>query len=646
MRPHFLLACLFSLGFAAAAESPAEAAVKFCEALRDGKEQAQVIAYSALNPQTGDIKKAKIFAQWKRDAQALLPRPFEIAEEQVRGDQAAVILSQWEASDGHRMQLSLVACTKREGKWLACPVMGSFENSNVRYDPSILRDRQALTSWMHAREIHLREQWQMRVRQQWHERMSLRVSPSSLTTIEPKALLQDLLAGIRARDQAATLARLGGFSQDAVQDWPRIERKIHQVFSSDAWNQWPWKLLSSKQSILALGSAHELGDETVIEALVLHPDSLSEEPDFLSFSIFRDDQGRARIQLPEAFWLTAAAEEELGEIMDCDSPEHRQLYRSIRRQARRSWNNAPIEQPEALADIVEKSLQQSDFPSFWGAGSLAAQSADELLEMPAIIGLWKKLHGSTTGECLFGRVGFQVHKRHALLAMQSYSPGQQNPLVHHKIWFEKRGKEWFLCDAIPQPTPDELLQWWNDQKNAWSEKMADSIIEQCTRIGGLAPLAPQEEQVREVFASWLRAAEKRELSALLPFCAAFQDERSIKAMLQHLARTLQQGGTEAQLMSIRTHGRWTTVSAKIPSSPSHTEVFYPMHVFVVTDDGPRLLPQMDLKLTDQENPSRHFLNQLTLRDLKKFLPDAAVGELQHLYEAHHAEVKALRTPSP
>jgi hypothetical protein len=71
-----------------------------------------------------------------------------------------------------------------------------------------------------------------------------------------------------------------------------------------------------------------------------------------------------------------------------------------------------------------------------------------------------------------------------------------------------------------------------------------------------------------------------------------------------------------------------------------------MHVFVVTDDGPRLLPQMDLKLTDQENPSRHFLNQLTLRDMKKFLPDAAVGELQHLYEAHHAEVKALRTPSP
>jgi hypothetical protein len=646
MRSILLLTCLVTAGFADAADSPAEAAMKFCEALRDGKEQDQVMAYSALNPHTGEIKKEKIFAQWKREAQSLLARPFEIAEEQTRGDQAAVILSQWDAAEGRRFQLTLIACIKRDGKWLACPVMGSFENSSTRYDPPVISDRQALTSWLHSREVQLREQWQLRIREQWQQRMAQSIAPEALISIDPRSLIDGLFQAIRARDQAAILARLGGFSQEDVTDWSRIERRLDHAMNSDAWMQWPWKLFSQDASLIALGPAMEAADETIIEALVLHPDSLSEEPDFFSFTILRDRQGRARVQLPDVFLMKSASEEEMGEIMDADSADQRKLYDQIRQQARSAWNHQPLTQPEALADIIERSLQKSDFASFWGTGCIPSHHPDALLEMPAIISLWQKLHGSAMGQCLFGRVGFQVHQNHALLAMQSYAPHQDQPIAHHKIWLEKRGAEWFLCDGTPADAPDILTQWWSDQKKAWSPKMADSIIEQITRIGGLAPIAPEPEKVRQVFSSWLAAQEMGQLMRMLPHCAAFQDERSVRAMLQNLTHHLTISDAQTEILDVRTFGRWATVSTRYTTLSPKPTTLYPLFVFVVTDDGPRLLPQIDLKLTAQENPSRPFLNLLAIRDLKKFLPDSAVGELQHLYEQHLAAVNQLRHRAP
>jgi hypothetical protein len=59
---------------------------------------------------------------------------------------------------------------------------------------------------------------------------------------------------------------------------------------------------------------------------------------------------------------------------------------------------------------------------------------------------------------------------------------------------------------------------------------------------------------------------------------------------------------------------------------------------VVTEKGPRLLPQVELKLALSNNRSRNYLNNLAFTELKKYLPDAAVDELQKLYQKHETLV--------
>jgi hypothetical protein len=61
---------------------------------------------------------------------------------------------------------------------------------------------------------------------------------------------------------------------------------------------------------------------------------------------------------------------------------------------------------------------------------------------------------------------------------------------------------------------------------------------------------------------------------------------------------------------------------------------YPLFLFVHTDKGPRLLPQVELKLNAVKNRSREYLNDIAIKDLGKSLPDGAVDELRSLYTNH------------
>lgn len=645
MRAFLCLAYAFAAGISSAAESPSQAAILFAEAWRDGKTPSELSVISALHADTGEQKKQKIFALWRSESPHLLNQPFEVAEQQIREKQAAVILTQFDQESGHRFHLLSLACVQVHGQWRAAPIPGSFENSLISYEKTILQDRQDLETWMMERETSMRQDWHKRIRENRIKQMKESITPEALQSIQAHTLIEELLLAIRQRNHAAILARIGGFSQNSVADWKRMEEHVERVFSSDRWQQWPWRLLSSKKSLMTFSEVLDLGEEKSMDALILHPDSLYEEPECLHFSVQCDDQGIARVVLPEAFWVAHPSEEELAETMDCDLPDQRKLYAQLRQQARQLLPDDALKEPENIASVIEKSLQQLDFARFWATGCPPAET-DSLMEMPEVIGLWQKIHGASQGAQLLGLVGLQVHENHALLALQSYSPRQKNPFTLHKVWLEKRGQEWSLCADSPEPRPQPLTDWWNDSKKSWTQSIADSLTQQITRIGGLAAQSPDPTKVREVFEAWDHARKEQNLSALLPYSTAFLDERSIQSMMQSLAQNLSSPVGHHELLHVAAHGRWAGVSTKHLREPFQSVPHYPMYVFVMTDNGPRILPQIDIKLSANNHPYPDHIHQFALGDLKKFLPDAAIQELQQLYEQHRSLVEKRAFSAP
>lgn len=626
---------LISLGIAAthAAESPSQAALAFAEGLRDGLATDKLLERCALNPDTGERKKDQITTQWKADGKKMLPLAFRVAEEKITERHAAVVLAQYDEAGGSSSHVISLAIVKRAQEWLAAPVMSSFQNSVVSYDPEILTERKDLEHWMLAREIFLREDIKNRASQSLRDAMQKSIDAESLKTISPESLVQGLITAIRTRDQAGVLARLGGFSSDEIPEWDNIVRRVTKAFSSSDLQKWPWKLMAQPQALIGMGPTLDLGDEKSLDMLILHPDSLSEEPDYLSFSIQYDEAGRARVLLPEVFLMGDVSEDEMGQIMDYEDEEHLAMYQSIYLQARKGLEGTDLKSAGALAQLLEKSLQNNDFGTFWSTGAAPAKKS-LLLNMPGLVTLWQKVQGSAIGSSLFGRVGFREHKEHALLVLQSYAPRNTDAIQLQKLWLVRRDGQWALAADAPEETPEELDQWWDDNKKAWGTKLADSLVVDAVRIGGLAATQPDAAKVREVFQAWLQAVQERSLKKVIPFCAAFQDDRSIQAMMRALAGELMYGSGRYEVLEVHVHGRWAAVSTKYRSDQAKSTVQYPLYVFVATDHGPRMLSQVELKLSQTGNRSRNYLNNLAFTELKKYLPDAAVDELKTIYDKH------------
>lgn len=628
-----------------AAETPAQAAVAFAESLRDRLSDEKLLEKCALNPETGDRKKQQIMTAWKSYADRMLPMAFEIAEEKTQDAHAAVVLSQKDKNSGGRTHVISFAVVKRGNAWLAAPVMSSFQNSVVSYDPEILRQRQDLEHWMLSREILLREELQRQSAQQLLESMQQKISAEQLKTINATDLMLGLITAIRQRDQAGALARLGGYSAEALADWDGIVKNISTTFASGGLQKWPWCLLSHPQSLQAMSAPLDLGDEKTIDMLVLQPGSQSEEPDFLTFSIKLDEAGHARVVMPEVFWQRDVSEDEMGQIMDYEDEEQLALYQKIFQQARQGLEGRDLSRSTVLAELIENCLHNNNFVSFWGAGAAPAKKS-LLAEMPGMIGLWQKLQGSATGSSLFGRVGFLEHKDHALLVLQSYAPRNTNAIQLQKLWLEHKDGQWKLLPDTPAIPPEELEKWWEENKKNWAAKLADSLVMNAVRIGGLAQSQPDPTKVREVFQAWLQAVQERSLKKVIPHCAAFQDDRSIQAMMRALAGELMYGSGRYEVLDVAVNGRWAAVSAKYLSDQPKSAVQFPLYVFVATDQGPRMLSQVELKLGLTGNRSRNYLNNLAFTELKKYLPDAAVDELKKLYEKHTALVEQQAKPAP
>jgi hypothetical protein len=109
-----------------------------------------------------------------------------------------------------------------------------------------------------------------------------------------------------------------------------------------------------------------------------------------------------------------------------------------------------------------------------------------------------------------------------------------------------------------------------------------------------------------------------------------------------LAGELIYGTGTIEVLKVTVSGRWAGVSAIQSSGEAMKSAQYPLFLFVHTDKGPRLLPQVELKLNAVKNRSREYLNEFAIKDLGKRLPDGAVDELRSLYN-DHAKLVAEKT---
>jgi len=618
-----------------ASESPEQAALHFAEGLRDALNKEQLTLRCSLNPDTGDRKKDVIQEAWRGIAKKMLPLPFQVADKKTDGNDAAVVLLQFDPERGKLSNIVSFAIVKRDEKWLAAPVISSFQNSLVTYDQTLLDKRRNLENWMLGREITIREETSKKADKYLFEMMQKNISPENLKSAKPDELLRDLLQACRQQNQAAVLARLGGYSVNSIPTWDGISRKVSEVFTSDSLNSWPWNLLCDPRTLSASGETLDLVGEQSIDIAFLHPDSITEEPQRHTFTLVRDEQGLLRVELPEAFLTSGIEEADGSTLLDFEDTGNLALYEKLRTQARSSVGSINPNKSESIAGVIEKSLKLNNFASFWGIAARSGANA-RANGMISLVSLWQELQ-EKNGSSLFGKVGFLEGENQALLVMQSYSPRNADGALLQKIWLQRENGQWTMQAESPEDPEAALDKWFEDHSQKWEKDWAQALIGDAARIENANELGkhvPESAQIRETFDKWKQALHEKCLAKVISHCATFDDNSSIIKMLRTLSGELIFGSGSYEVLNVDVAGRWGGISIKqIPDKPNSTPQ-YPLFVFVGTENGPRLLSQVDLKLTTTGNRSREFLNEIAFKDLSKRLPDDAIGELRSLYEKH------------
>ncbi len=632
---HIFVSLLFALqGLATAADTPEVAAMDFAVAIKTSTIAGAQEKLCALNPDTGEAKKAKIVGAWSGLRDTMITAEFELADQKTDGDFAAVILKQADPENANNFRIYGFGIVKREGAWLAAPVPSSFENSIVSYEADSLARRKTIQQWMLGREVSLREEMQKNAATNLLEKMRQFMPAEKLKTIGGKELLESFVKACREKNQNAALAHLGGYSSDEVDGWVRITRRLTKAFTGDEINKWPWRLLADPSTITCIGAAEEVAGEIAVHMLALHQNGITEEPEYMIFAVKHDEQGLARLELPYVFVNDDVTEGDDGAVMDSSEEDQVKLYEQLRAEARAKLSQIDVSKSDALASGIEKTIQSGDFASYWGMNSIASDEG-KLDDLPMIVDLWQKLQANSSTS-LFGRVGFLEVNDQALLVIQCYNSTNADGITLKKLWLKREKNVWSLEEDIPELPEEKITAWLEENKQKWTSEWADSLVGGSVRVGGLANSTPDGTAVRDVFTKWSAALKEKNLPQMMSQCATFNDSASVMKMLRNLSGELQYGSPSMEILDVATAGRWGAVCVKqTPKSKSPPQ--YPLYVFVGTDQGPRLLAQMDFKL--DAGRSREFLNQQSFQNLSKTLPEAAVSELRSLYDKFSSLVK-------
>lgn len=646
MKPLLLALALGSPAFAAATDAPAEEALRFVEKLRERKIDLEPGRDTALSAATGKDKRKLIEQRIARLADEIGKGELEAGPGTVDGDMAAVLVRQASGFDPDRLKVLAIGLIRKNGRWQAAPVPGSFENTGLGYDDAISKRLAALETWMMREQVvdlnKLREKAAERLR----EAISKKLKPDELHETPPDQLTRRFMEACAKRDKATVLGMLGGLQSELPDDWSSRVSAVDGGFSSSARNS-PWLLLTAPGVIRTITQVHsQSGDRaaTVDLALLDASDGTSKASmpriQSLELGFTRDDAGLWRIDLPESFYLGEPASDE-------PPPEPSDvILHDLPAAWRRDFPATRIEQAKDAVDHLVQALRGDSAVGLIPLLSLEGDPALARLGVMRLAMIWQDLHQSAQRTPML--LGFQEIGDAAVAAFQMFSPREPGRADLRTFYLVRENGGWLLASGLrPSVPPAEKLReikaWADERAAEWSRNWEALCLSESAELKALpAGEGPTEAEARRVFEAWNAAILKGDAKAAIGLTAHLDRGRGQSRLLQNLGHELT-GALKTQLpatlLGVIRKGCWTGISARIGEA-GDSSATYPLYPLVNTPAGPRVLGEISLFANGDR--TRDYLNTQNLERLKIGGEADASTALQEMYEIHRKSAEADR----
>ena len=597
-----------------AVEDAGEAAVRFIDLARSGKLDLQPGSDTAMLPETSAEKRKQIARRLERLKNDIGDHPLELRDARVEGNMAAALVRATSGFDPSRIRVYAVGLVKRGDRWLAAPLIGSFENSGAARTREDRHRLDALRDWM------LREQALdiERIKEEMAERMRreiLRKLPAEeLQAMDLAAAAQRLIDAFGQRDLPSILGLLGGLQNERPDDW---SQRIHAVQAAMAGEKVSrqWHLLAS-DSVLRAVLLDGDGEESAIVTIgCLDPAAGSvgihdERIELIVLPFKKSEEGVWRCDPPEDFYQPANAWE--GNLL----PEADEaLQDNYAEKIRQIYPPQPQVDARGMLDALLGGLAAHDFAAvtrLLPPGGEGAGTAREAIMQAARV--WSVLANPANSFVAIKPL-LEVQGEHAAAVCHFFAPRYPERPELRVFHFKKSTAGWFWVPVPDDEHRQAMDRWVREQSGELQDSWRDRLLVDCVLLDKLPDSAiPDAAAANDVVRAWLAAIREGDAEAALRCTARLSTWDSPEAVLRILGYELAGRRKSVPATRILHHQRagiWTAVGVHTAAGG---DASFPLYPVIQTAEGPRILIEVDLFAAVKRG--RDFLNKNAIARLE------------------------------
>jgi hypothetical protein len=631
----FLLAVLCLLTNATAqAASPSEAALTYLGELQETT--ANWSERTAVFPGTTAEKRLIILERLKLLANELKQGKLSVIDEKTDGDLSAVIVSQIVGADPNQIQVHALGMIRRDEAWLPAPVLASFENTGVRYQPELGESAKRLETWMLTERNRQLARLSEDMLSGLLDDIRECKTKKELKDTPPAELVTGFISACQELNIPLALAYLGGLDDPLPEDWRNTVSHTSNALHTPWQEAGPWRELSNLGTLHAALETETDGNHASVTLGLFNPSRSRPGPTEWSvrhFSLQKSEQGLWRIDLP--IWLLQGDEDFHNALID------EKLYAEFPKRIIEDSARGAFATPSALVDSFLASLMNKQFAMVLPHLSRYIGKEESAAMLAQSSRLWRRFspddkHPLRLAIHTMGDVAWAIYT--------SFDP--QRPDIPGSSQFylqlEKDDFGWSIAGTADADEAEDVpaeIQAWLRQIEAMDEDewLAELGLDQ--RLGGLAAApAPEEAVTRTVAEAWIEALKSSAPRDIFPTITGFDDKSAIRHIFSFLGQELSTP-TQYELLGVHRHGRWAGVTIRHRTTEDEPTEHLLLHPIVVTPGGPRVLPEAILYQANTR--AQRYLNESVWKRLRKRLPEEAVAELEALYQKHEKHCETL-----
>ncbi len=629
---------LTSLTAHAAASDPGKAAVEFLEKVRERKINLDAGGDTALSARTTPSKRRQIAKRLDRLAKDLGSGPLEIGAIRTDDDLAAVLVRQSGGFDPGNLRVFPVALVRRDAQWEVAPVPASFENAGAGYAVALRKRAEALETWMLRQQIVALENLHAQAAERMRGRISEKLSADDLVKLNVSQVADRFLAACASGDLATMLGLLGGLDDDPPDDWSLRLRSAEAAIQAGRTAPQPWNLLVSPQVASAVVLAEDDGasGSGLFSAAFLDPDGSGIERkqpriEVVHFNLTKSTSGLWRINLPPAF-LTAesppTSSPDEGPDLDADLVH---AFPTAWRAAHPAFQAATA---ETASQAWFAAVAQGDFPALLATLDLTGDPEKAAESCVHAARTWWKIR-SHTAAALALPLSFQTRESTAAAIYQAFTPRDPDKRDLRELIFKKSDRGW-TWQAHPMGADfPAVAEWLIQEKKRLAADWQLQLLAACPVVA--IPTAATEAAARQCVGDCLAAIAKGDMLTALSQSARLDSPRSASTTLRNLGYEItatQENPKSPAIIAVYPGESITAVA--VQSHLSDGTPAFPLYAVVQTDQGPRILMEIDLFASS--NRSRSFLNKDALQRLADATSADAASDLRKLLNLHQSAV--------